>query len=392
MHPEHFENFEHPEAFEHFEHFEDLPSPCYIIDEQVLSKNLLTIKSVQDRTHTKILLALKAFAMPRVFPQLRKVLKGVSASSLHEARLGREFGGEIHACAPAYSDADMQTLLESVDHLIFNSLSQWRHFKSQVESFEKKVTIGLRINPEYSEVKTTLYDPCQANSRLGIRSAELKHADLSGVEGFHFHTMCEQNVDALERTIEVVKAKFSQHFHILKWFNFGGGHHISRADYDIDRLCNLLNDFQSQYDLQLYLEPGEAIALNAGTLIGTVLDINKLSNNVILDLSATAHMPDVLEMPYRPEVRGSGKPREKAFTYRLGGLTCLAGDIIGEYSFDAPLHLGQRIIFEDMAHYTMVKNTSFNGVSLPAIVLQKSNAQYEVIRKFTYEDYRTRLS
>ena len=375
--------------------FEQLPSPCYVVDEDVLGKNLAILDGVQVRTGARIILALKGFAMHRVFPQIREVLGGTTASSVSEAMLGREkFGGEVHAYAPAYSEEDIAALLPLVDHLVFNSVSQYQRFGERVRSFTgRQISIGLRINPEYSEVKTALYDPCRKGSRLGIRRDELEGVDLSGVDGFHFHTMCEQNSDTLERTVEAVEAKFADLFGGLKWFNFGGGHHISRADYDVERLCRVIDGFTSRHRLQVYLEPGEAIALNAGILVGRVLDINEgPEKNVILDLSATAHMPDVLEMPYRPEIRRAGQAGEKAHTYQLGGLTCLAGDQIGTYSFDQPLSLGDRLIFEDMAHYTMVKNTTFNGVGLPAIVLRKKNGDFEVVREFGYEDYRDRLS
>ena len=277
---------------------------------------------------------------------------------------------------------------------MFNSISQFHRYKERVRSYsERVISIGLRINPEYSEVKTALYDPCRKGSRLGIRLDEIGGIDLAGVDGFHFHTMCEQNSDTLERTVQVVEEKFSHLFKTLKWFNFGGGHHVSRSDYDVDRLCRVIEGFQARTGLQVYMEPGEAIALNAGILVGRVLDIVEGGkNNVILDLSATAHMPDVLEMPYRPEIRGTGKAGEKAYTYQLGGLTCLAGDQIGDYSFDQPLEVGDRLVFEDMAHYTMVKNTTFNGVPLPAIVLRLVSGDYEVVREFGYADYRDRLS
>ncbi|MCS1410213.1 MAG: Carboxynorspermidine/carboxyspermidine decarboxylase [Verrucomicrobia subdivision 3 bacterium] len=375
--------------------YRDLPSPYYVVDEEMLERNLTILKDVQDRTGAKIILALKGFAMHRVFPLLRTVLTGTTASSVAEARLGREiFGGEVHAYAPAYSDSDIDELLPLVDHLVFNSVSQFRRYHNRVTSFSnRKVSVGLRINPEYSEVKTALYDPCRKGSRLGIRRELLEDVDLSDVDGFHFHTMCEQNSDTLERTVAVVEEKFSDLFRTLKWFNFGGGHHISREDYDVGRLCQVVDSFHSRHGLQIYLEPGEAIALNAGVLVGSVLDIVEGEiPNAILDLSATAHMPDVLEMPYRPELQGAGQPGEKAHTYQLGGLTCLAGDQIGDYSFDEPLQVGDRLVFEDMAHYTMVKNTTFNGVRLPAIVLRRLSGEFEVVREFGYEDYRDRLS
>ncbi len=375
--------------------FEALPSPCYVVDERILTQNLSVLKQVQDRTGAKIILALKGFAMHRVFPLIRTVLGGTTASSVSEARLGRElFGGEVHAYAPAYSEQDIDELIPLVDHLVFNSVGQYRRYQETVRSDpRRKISIGLRINPEYSEVKTALYDPCRKGSRLGIRRSELEGLDLTGVDGFHFHTMCEQNSDTLARTVAVVEEKFGDLLGGLKWFNFGGGHHISRADYDVDLLCEVIEGFRSRHGLAVYLEPGEAIALNAGVLVGTVLDIiGDDKPNVILDLSATAHMPDVLEMPYRPEITGAGKEGEKPHAYRLGGLTCLAGDEIGVYAFDEPLQVGDRLVFEDMAHYTMVKNTTFNGVRLPAIALKRLSGDCEVVRNFGYEDYRDRLS
>ena len=375
--------------------YRDLPSPCYVVDEENLQRNLSILKSVQERTGAKILLALKGFAMHRVFPFLKTKLNGTAASSVNEAKLGRElFGGELHVCSPAYNEADLDELLPLMDHLVFNSVPQLRRHQARVASFsERKVSIGLRINPEYSEVNTTLYNSCGPDSRLGVRRDQLNGVDLNPVEGFHFHTRCEQNSDTLERTIQVVEKNFLEFFGGLRWFNFGGGHHISRADYDLDRLCRVIKTFQSRHGLQVYLEPGEAIALNAGILIGSVLDIidDKIPN-VILDVSATAHMPDVLEMPYRPEIRDASPPGEKAYTYQLGGLTCLAGDRIGKYSFAAALILGDRLIFEDMAHYTMVKNAMFDGVRLPAIALRRTSGDFEVVRQFNYEDYRDRLS
>ncbi len=373
----------------------DLPSPCYLVDEAALNRNLAVLKSVQDRTGARILLALKGFAMHRVFPLVKTALQGTAASSVNEARLGRElFGGEVHVCAPAYSNADIDQLLPLADHLIFNSVPQWQRYQDRTAAFSgRKVSLGLRINPEYSEVKTALYDPCCPGSRLGIRREQLIGTRLSSIDGFHFHTMCEQNAGTLERTLRVVETKFAAFFGELQWFNFGGGHHISRADYEVDQLCRILETFHSRHGLQIYLEPGEAIALNAGVLIGSVLDVaGEDIPNAILDLSATAHMPDILEMPYRPEVRGAARPGEKPYTYRLGGITCLAGDRIGDYSFDRPLQAGDRLIFEDMAHYTMVKNTMFNGVRLPAIVLRRMAGDFEIVREFSYENYRNRLS
>ncbi|MCP5523977.1 MAG: carboxynorspermidine decarboxylase [Verrucomicrobiales bacterium] len=371
-----------------------VPSPCYLVDEARLRRNLAVIRSVIDRTGCKILLALKGFAMWRTFPVVREYLHGVTASAVNEARLGREeFGAEVHAYAPAYSEQDITELLPLVDHLVFNSVGQFHRYRDRVRAAGRSISMGLRVNPEYSEVAVELYNPCRKRSRLGVRLAELEGQDLDGLDGLHFHTLCEQNSDTLERTLGVVVDKFSRFFPRLKWVNFGGGHHISRPDYDVDRLCRTIDAFKQRFPLEVYLEPGEAIALNSGVLVASVLDL--VENEVpiaILDTSATAHMPDVLEMPYRPEIVGAGKPGEKPHTYLLGGLTCLAGDDIGQYSFDQPLQIGDRLVFLDMAHYTMVKNSTFNGVRLPAIAFRRADGEIEVVREFGYEDFRNRLS
>lgn len=374
--------------------FDELPTPCYVVSEPQLRRNLEIIRSVIDRTGCRVLLALKGFAMWRTFPVIREYLHGTTASAVNEARLGHEeFGGETHAYAPAYSGRDLAELLPLVDHLVFNSFAQFHRHRETVRRADRPISMGLRVNPGYSEVAVELYNPCRRRSRLGVRRAAFADQDLDGLEGLHFHTMCEQNSDTLERTLTVVVEQFGEFFPRLEWINFGGGHHISRPDYDVDRLCRLIADFRRRYPLTVYLEPGEAIALNAGILVTRVLDV--IENEVpiaLLDTSATAHMPDVLEMPYRPDLRGAGKPGEKPHTFLLGGLTCLAGDDIGEYSFDQPLRVGDRLIFEDMAHYTMVKNTTFNGVRLPAIALERSDGDIELVRAFGYADYRDRLS
>ena len=373
----------------------ELPSPCYVCDLGLLRKNLGVIAGVHEKTGCKILLALKGFAMFSTFPLISKYLQGVCASSPHEARLGaEEFGGEVHAYAPAYSHKDMDELLPLVNHISFNSIKQWQQHKEKVLAGGRPIRCGLRINPQYSEVKVEIYNPCSPDSRLGITLDELEGHDLTGISGLHFHTMCEQNSDTLERTLAVVEKKFAPYFANLQWINFGGGHHISRSDYDVDRLCNVINSFQKRYGLEVYLEPGEAIALNAGMLFSTVLDIIARDKPIaVLDTSAAAHMPDVLEMPYRPEVIGGGQPGGKKYTYQLAGLSCLAGDVIGYYSFDAPLVTGQRLIFLDMLHYTMVKNNTFNGVQLPAIATyEPDDDTVKVIKEFGYQDYRSRLS
>lgn len=373
---------------------QELPSPSYIIDEGLLETNLRLIQEVQKRTGATIILALKGFAMFPLFPAIRRYLAGTTASSLDEARLGyEEFGGEVHAYAPAFSDWDMENgLLGYIDHINFNSFSQWRKFKPLIGNSRRGISCGLRVNPEYSEVEVELYNPCAPQSRLGIPADHFAGEDLSGIEGLHFHTMCEQNSDTLERTLRVFEKKFGAYLDRMKWVNFGGGHHITRPDYNVDLLCDQIISFREKYGVHIYLEPGEAVALNTGFLVATVLDIIENNGSIaILDTSATAHMPDVIEMPYRPEIAGAGPPGKHPYTYRLGGLTCLAGDVIGDYSFPQPLTEGSRLVFRDMAHYTMVKNNTFNGVRLPSIGIHHTTGETEIVRTFTYHDYRDRL-
>lgn len=371
-----------------------VPSPSYIVDERLLKRNLEILKSVQDRTGCDILLALKGFSMFSTFPMVNQYLKGITSSSLFEARLGyEEFGKEVHAYAPAYADHEIDEYLKYVDHIVFNSFDQLNKYKEKVQSLDKHVSIGLRVNPGYSEVETELYDPCALNSRLGIPFDQFRPDELDGVEGIHFHAMCEQNSDVLERILPHFEEKYGPYLHQMKWVNFGGGHHITRPDYDVDKLVNLINYIKEKYDVHVILEPGEAIALNTGYLVTTVLDVVKNGMDIaILDSSATCHMPDVLEMPYRPQIIGASTPNDKAHTYRLGGMTCLAGDVVGDYSFDQPLKAGDKVVFTDMAHYTMVKNHMFNGVNLPSICLYNEEEGVKVVRRFGYEDYRNRLS
>ncbi|MFC7687468.1 carboxynorspermidine decarboxylase [Ureibacillus sp. GCM10028918] len=371
------------------------PSPSYVVDERLLLRNFEILKSVQDRTGCDILLALKGFSMFSTFPMARNYLKGITSSSLFEARLGyEEFGKEVHAYAPAYAEYEIDEYLKYVDHIVFNSFDQFHKYKEKVQSVEgKHVSIGLRVNPGYSEVETPLYDPCYINSRLGIPVDSFRPDELDGVEGIHFHAMCEQGSDVLERILVHFEEKYGEYLHQMKWINFGGGHHITREDYDVDKLVSLINYMQDKYDVKVILEPGEAIALNTGYLVTTVLDVVKNGMEIaILDTSATCHMPDVLEMPYRPQIIGASTPNDKPHTYRLGGMTCLAGDVIGDYSFDEPLKAGDKIVFTDMAHYTMVKTHMFNGVNLPSICLYNEEEGVKVIRQFGYEDYRNRLS
>ncbi len=372
-----------------------MSTPCFVVDVAALKRNLAVLRDVQDRTGCRILLALKGFAMFHVFPLLRRTLWGVCASSPHEARLGREeFRREVHAFAAAYKPAHVADLLRYSDVLVFNSFSQWQRFKSVVQNAPAPVRCGIRVNPEHSEGTVPLYDPCAVGSRLGVRREQFEGQDLAGISGLHFHTLCEHNADALARTLRVFEEKFGAFLPAMEWVNFGGGHHITRSDYDVALLCRLIREFTARHPLQIYLEPGEAVALNAGILVAEVLDIVQNDMPIaILDVSVPTHMPDVLEMPYRPEVAGAGKPGEKAHTYRLAGLSCLAGDVAGEYSFDRPLGVGQKLAFLDMAHYSMVKTTTFNGVALPSIALYDSETgSYEVVREFGYEDYRSRLS
>lgn len=368
-------------------------TPCYVISEQALAKNLDILGGVMKHTGCKILLAQKAFSNFSTYPQLSKVLCGTTASGLFEARLGaEEFGGEVHVYSPAYTDSDMRELVGFADHIVFNSFSQWKKHRDTVKNSARKVSCGLRCNPEYSEIETDIYNPCFANSRLGITLDNFEESELDGIEGLHFHTMCEQGADVLERTIPHIEEKFGKFLGQMKWLNLGGGHHITKDGYDLATLEKCVNYLQSKYGVQVYLEPGEAVALNAGWLVTTVLDTLKNGMDIaIVDTSAACHMPDVLEMPYRPMIVGSGEAGEKAHTYRLGGPTCLAGDIIGDYSFDKPLGEGDRLVFTDMAIYTTVKNNTFNGMPLPSIYLEKLDGTIELVREFGYEDFKQRL-
>lgn len=368
-------------------------TPYFLVDEKRLLHNLEILKSVSDRTGCKILLAQKAFSMFRVYPLLRKYLAGTTASGLFEARLGKEeFGGETHVFSPAYREDEFEELLSYADDFVFNSPSQVKKFASRARAAGKSV--GLRVNPECSTQEGhAIYDPCASGSRLGTTLAQFDESILSMLDGLHFHTLCEQNSDDLEKTAIAFEEKFGSYLKGMKWLNMGGGHHITREDYDLERLIKVICHFQDVYGVQVYLEPGEAVVLNAGFLVTEVLETIKNGIEVaILDTSAACHMPDVLEMPYRPPVRDSGQPGEKKYTYRLAGPTCLAGDVIGDYSFDEPLDNGSRIVFEDMALYTMVKTNTFNGMNLPSIVYQKKDGSMELVRSFSYEDFKGRLS
>ncbi len=366
-------------------------TPVYLVDEVLLERNLQVLDSVQKRTGAKILLALKGFAMWSTFPLVRQYLQGTTASGPIEARLGREeFGKEVHTYAPAYSEDDIEEVIRCSDHILFNSFHQFQKYRPVIP---KDKSLGMRVNPEYAEVKVDLYNPCGPCSRLGVTLKNFEDQSLEGLEGLHFHAMCEQGSDTLERIVEVFEKKFGKYMTGMKWLNLGGGHHITREDYDIDRLCRIVSRLQDTYKVQVYLEPGEAIALNTGVLVASVLDIvDNCMKVAILDTSAEAHMPDVLAMPYRPGIIGAGEAGQKRHTYRLGGLTCLAGDVIGDYSFDQPLEIGSKVVFLDMAHYSMVKNTTFNGVKLPDIGIHTKDNRVKIVRKFGYEEYRNRLS
>lgn len=391
----------------------DLPSPCYVVDEALIEKNLKVLQGVMERTGARILLAQKAFSMYELYPLIGEYLCGATASGLYEARLCAEemaavsaAGGrscENHVFSPAYREEDFGEILKYCDHIVFNSRAQAEKFGGRAKAAGKSV--GLRINPECSTQEGhAIYDPCAPGSRLGVTRGNLGEEREDGLwfllDGLHFHTLCEQDSDALEKTLDAVEERFGEYLPGMKWINFGGGHHITREGYDIPRLERCIRRMQEKYGLTVYLEPGEAVALNAGFLVTEVLEVQEAVwpeseegnvRNVIVDTSAACHMPDVLEMPYRPPLQGSGQPGEKKLTYRLGGPTCLAGDVIGTYSFEEPLAEGDRLVFEDMAIYSMVKNNTFNGMPLPALVLRNRDGEYRVVKRFGYEDFKGRL-
>lgn len=371
---------------------ETVPTPAYIVDEKKLRKNLELLEMVQNRTGCKILLAQKCFSMFYEYPMIGKYISGCTASGLYEAKLGyEEMKKENHVFSPAYRDSEFDEIVEVCDHIIFNSVSQLNKYKNRC----KNKSYGLRINPECStQGDHAIYDPCAPGSRLGVTIDQLKEEDLVGVEGLHFHTLCEQNSDDLEITLKAVEEKFGKFLHQMKWLNMGGGHHITRDDYDVEKLISLILHIKETYGVQVYLEPGEAVALNAGYLKTEILDIveNKGIKTLILDASAACHMPDVLEMPYRPPLKDSGEANEKKYTYRLSSYTCLAGDIIGDYSFEQEKKIGDILYFEDMAIYSMVKNNTFNGIGLPYIVAMDEEGECTIVKKFGYEDFKQRLS
>ncbi len=371
---------------------EKIPTPCYVCEEALLERNLLILDEVQKRSGAKIILALKGFAMWSTFDLVRKYLHGATASGLWECKLAfEEFGKEVHTYSPAFKEDEIEPIAKMSDHIVFNSLGQLQRYKETVRKVNPHISIGIRVNPEYSAAPVDLYNPCGAFSRLGVVREEFECDEA--IEGLHFHALCEESAESLQGVLEAFEEKFGEFIPKCRWINFGGGHHITKEGYDKELLIKLIKDFKSRYDVEVYLEPGEAVGWQVGPLVASVVDIVHNGMDIaILDTSAEAHMPDVLAMPYRPEVRGADKPGKKRYTYRLGGNSCLAGDIIGDYSFDRPLQIGDKIIFEDMIHYTFVKNTTFNGIRLPSLAILRKDGRFEIVKKFDYCDYKHRLS
>jgi len=375
--------------------FSGIPTPCYVCEEQLLEKNLKVLKRIKDESGARIILALKGFAMWSTFDLVGIYLDGCTASGLHEAKLAYdEMGKEVHTYSPAFKEGDIDEIASISDHIVFNTPAQLERFRDRIKRINPSISFSLRVNPEVSSSPVDLYNPCGIYSRLGTTQENFDTSVLKELDGLNFHALCEQNVDALEDVLAGFEEKFGSYISGMKYINFGGGHHITRADYDVERLIRVLRDFRSRHNnIDVYLEPGEAVGWQAGVLVATVLDI--LHNGIdiaMLDTSAEAHMPDTLAMPYRAEVRGAGDTGEKKFTYRLGGNTCLAGDIMGDYSFDRPLKIGDKIVFEDQLHYTFVKNTTFNGIKLPSLAIWRKDNTLDIIREFGYEEYKTRLS
>ncbi|MCK9473491.1 carboxynorspermidine decarboxylase [Sulfurimonas sp.] len=377
----------------------NITTPYYMCDESLLRANLEILNRVQIQSGAKIILALKGFAMWSTFPLVKQYLKGCTASGLHEALLAREEFAkadenlEVHTYSPAYKEEDIEDIARISDHIVFNSPEQLFKYQKRVKEIDPAISLSLRINPEQSSSPKDIYNPCGLYSRLGTTLANFDERVLDYIEGLNFHALCEQDVDALEDVLAAFEAKFSKYFKGLKYINFGGGHHITKKGYDVDKLIRIINEFRAKYDVDVYLEPGEAVGWQTGVLVSTVLDIVHNGMDIaILDTSAEAHMPDTLAMPYRAMVRGSSEVGEKKHTYRFGGNTCLAGDIMGDYSFDEPLQVGDKVIFEDQIHYTFVKNTTFNGIKLPSLVILREDKTLELIKEFGYQDYKNRLS
>ena len=373
---------------------DELPSPCWLLDEEKLKANLAIFEALKKASGVKILLALKGYALWKSFPLIASVLDGVCASGLHEAKLGAEhFGKEVHTYSPAFKESELEEIALLSHHLVFNSPEQFKRFASKAKAINPSLSLGLRVNPEYSQAPTEIYNPCGLYSRLGTTLANLDEEVLKQCEGLHFHALCEEDAPALEKVLLHFEEKFGKYLKQMKWLNFGGGHHITRKGYNIEKLGTLIHDFKSRYDVEIYLEPGEAVGWETGALHSEVLDIVHNGMDIaILDISAEAHMPDTLLMPYRAKIRGAEEAYTLPHTYRLGGNTCLAGDIMGDYSFAKPLQIGDKVIFEDQMHYTMVKATTFNGIRLPSIAMQKKDASIEIFKEFDYESFKSRLS
>lgn len=378
---------------------QNVPTPCYVVDEKKLKENLTILNRLERESGCHVLLAQKAFSMFSLYPLIGQYISGTTASGLYEARLGyEEMGKENHVYAPAYKDADMKELVTICDHIVFNSFAQYERHKDTIKNYcsthDKKISVGLRVNPECSTQEGhAIYDPCAKGSRLGILRSEFGEKLPDGIEGLHFHTLCEQNADDLITTFRAFEEKFKPYLRQIKWLNLGGGHHITRADYQFEELKNLLLEIRENYGVEVYLEPGEAIALSAGYLMTEVMDIVHNGMDIlILDASAACHMPDVLEMPYRPPLKDGQEAGKLSYTYRLSSMTCLAGDVIGDYSFSHEIKIGDRLQFEDMAIYSMVKNNTFNGMPLPGIAILKEDGNVEMVKEFSYEDFKGRLS
>lgn len=375
--------------------YSKVPSPCYVIDEERFRRNLALIKYVANESGAEIILAFKGFAMWGVFPILKEYIGGAAASSIDEARLCyEEIGSPAHTYSPVYDDAGFDEILKYSSHVTFNSLAQYTKFSKKILKFSNKISAGLRINPEFSEISQGLYNPCSPGSRLGITADQLAGGLPEGIEGLHFHVLFESDSRALEKVLSVVEDKFGKHLRQVKWINMGGGHLITRKNYDTDHLINLLREFRKKWGIHVILEPGSAFAWETGELVATVEDIveNNGITTAILNVSFTAHMPDCLEMPYKPAILGSVEPAEGSPVYRMGGNSCLSGDVMSSWTFEKELRPGDRIVFLDMIHYTMVKTTTFNGVHHPSIGIWTKEGSFRLIREFRYEDYRNRLS
>lgn len=369
-------------------------TPYWLLEEKLLENNLKLLADIKSKTGTKILLALKGYALWQSFPLVSKYLDGCCASGLHEAKLSDEkFQKETHTYSPAFKEEEIEEVATISNHLIFNSPSQFKRFTHLAKIYNPQISIGLRVNPEYSDSPVELYNPCGLYSRLGTTIDNFDETIVKELDGLHFHALCEQDSSALERVLEAFEKSFGKYLKDMRWVNFGGGHHITKEGYDIEKLINILNNFKDRYPhLQIYLELGEAVGWESGTLVSSILDIVHNGIDIaILDISAEAHMPDTIIMPYRAEVRGADEANRQTYTYRLAGNTCLAGDIMGDYSFKKPLQIGEQIIFEDQMHYTMVKATTFNGTPLPSIVIKRVDGRVEIVREFGYEDFKDRL-